>query len=69
MDELRIWNYARGADDIFNNMDNELNGDESGLVAYYKFNDETNLGRDYSTWSGYENNGTVHGDPTIWVPS
>ncbi len=37
IDDVRIWNQARSADDIVNNMNDRLAGDESGLVAYYSF--------------------------------
>ncbi|MCF7733582.1 MAG: FG-GAP-like repeat-containing protein, partial [Akkermansiaceae bacterium] len=37
MDEVRIWNTARSAAEISDNLDNALVGDESGLVAYYRF--------------------------------
>ena len=36
IDELRIWNDARTAAEIADNMELELNGDEDDLVAYYK---------------------------------
>jgi len=39
MDELRIWNDARTQSEISANMSSELNGNESNLVAYYKFNE------------------------------
>jgi len=39
IDEVRIWNDARTASEISTNMTNELNGNEAGLVAYYKFNE------------------------------
>ena len=38
MDEARVWNIARSASQIANNRSCELVGNESGLVAYYKFN-------------------------------
>lgn len=38
MDEVRIWSTARSQTDIQDNMNNELNGSENGLVAYYNFN-------------------------------
>lgn len=38
MDELRIWNTARTASEIQTNLNNELIGNEVGLVAYYNFN-------------------------------
>jgi Concanavalin A-like lectin/glucanases superfamily len=37
LDDIRIWNVARSATDISNNMNNNLTGTESGLVAYYPF--------------------------------
>ena len=36
IDEMRIWNDARTAAEIADNMELELNGDEDDLVAYYK---------------------------------
>lgn len=38
IDELRIWNTARTVSQIQANMNNELIGNEVGLVAYYNFN-------------------------------
>lgn len=38
MDEVRLWNIARTAQQIIDNKDCELFGNESGLVAYYQFN-------------------------------
>ncbi len=35
MDEIRIWSDARTADEITNNMNKQLSGSESNLVAYY----------------------------------
>jgi len=39
MDEVRIWNVARTQAEIQANMNKELSGSETGLVAYYKMND------------------------------
>jgi hypothetical protein len=39
MDEVRIWNVARTEDQILAHMYTELNGNESGLAAYWDFND------------------------------
>ena len=39
--ELRIWNVARSATDIFQNYRRMLVGNESGLVAYNQFNQGT----------------------------
>ena len=41
MDELRIWNVQRTQAQIQANLFNELAGNESGLVAYYNFNQGT----------------------------
>jgi pimeloyl-ACP methyl ester carboxylesterase len=38
IDEVRVWNVARTASEIVENMDNELVGDEAGLVGYWTFN-------------------------------
>lgn len=39
IDEVRIWNVARTTVEIQDNMFKELVGDESGLVAYYVFDE------------------------------
>ncbi len=41
LDEVRIWNIAKTQQEIQNSMFIELNGNESGLVAYYTFNTST----------------------------
>ncbi|MEL1247141.1 LamG-like jellyroll fold domain-containing protein [Flavobacterium helocola] len=38
IDEVRIWNVARTATQIANSRNCELQGNETGLVSYYKFN-------------------------------
>ncbi|MFK7933637.1 MAG: choice-of-anchor Q domain-containing protein [Saprospiraceae bacterium] len=38
IDEFRIWDVARTGTEIENNKDCELTGSETGLVAYYDFN-------------------------------
>jgi gliding motility-associated-like protein len=38
IDELKIWNTSRTAVEISSNMYQQLSGTETGLVAYYKFN-------------------------------
>ena len=38
LDEVRIWNTARTAQEINNNISATLNGNETGLAAYYTFN-------------------------------
>lgn len=39
IDDARIWSVERTQSQIQANMNNELNGNESGLLAYYRFND------------------------------
>lgn len=41
MDEVRVWNTARTAEQLYDNMFTALKGDEEGLVAYYNFNETT----------------------------
>jgi hypothetical protein len=48
LDEVRVWNTARTCTEINNNMNTELTGAESGLTAYYKFNEGVPLGNNTS---------------------
>ncbi|MEP1095847.1 MAG: T9SS type A sorting domain-containing protein [Cyclobacteriaceae bacterium] len=42
VDEIQIWNIALTTNNIRNNIDSPLSGNEAGLVAYYRFDqDET----------------------------
>ncbi|NRB49174.1 MAG: LamG domain-containing protein [Saprospiraceae bacterium] len=76
MDELRVWNVARTADEIVASMNTELTGKEAGLVAYYNFNQGV-AGGDNSTVTTLmdqvgKNNGTLTdfaltGDASNWV--
>ncbi len=40
--DIRIWDEVRSRDEIAENMDNYLSGDEAGLVTYYPVNDPPN---------------------------
>jgi hypothetical protein len=44
IDNVRIWNVARTPEEIADNMNAELTGNESGLVAYWKFDGLTSAG-------------------------
>ena len=57
LDELRVWNVARTAYQISSSMSAELNGNESGLVAYYKMN--SGSGTFLTDHSGNGNHGTI----------
>ena len=39
LDDIRIWNYPRNATEIQTNYDKCLNGNETGLVVYYRSNE------------------------------
>ncbi len=41
IDEVRIWNIARTASEIQNTMQTLLDGNEPGLIAYYRFDEGT----------------------------
>lgn len=41
LDEVRIWNTAKSADDIKANLHKELAGTEDGLILYYNMNEGT----------------------------
>lgn len=55
IDEMRIWNVARTASEIQNNYLKELAGSETGLKAYWKFNENSGTTAFDSTING--NNG------------
>ena len=60
IDEVRIWNVARTEAEIRSDMNSQLKGNESGLVAYWKFDEATDgIVRDAS---GNKNNGKLIGN-------
>lgn len=65
LDELRIWNLARTQQELIDNLDNPLIGIETGLVAYYDFNQGipggTNTGLNVKDQTSNNFNGTVNG--------
>ena len=72
IDELRIWNDARTAAEIADNMEIELAGNESNLVAYYKMSNGS--GTTLTDNSSNSNTGTLtnmvtSGASSDWVAS
>jgi len=60
IDEVRIWNVARTADEIYTNMHKRLAGNETGLAGYWAFDEtEGSVAADLS--SNY-NDGTLNNE-------
>lgn len=59
LDEIRIWDYALTQSEIRENMNQSLTGSETGLVAYWNFNEKT--GSTVFDKSPNGNNGTIYG--------
>jgi hypothetical protein len=65
IDEVRVWNVARTAAQVLQDMNYRLVGNEPGLVGYYRFDEGSGtVARD----SSGVNNGTLTNGPT-YVPS
>jgi hypothetical protein len=79
VDEVRIWNDVRTQTEIQDNMFRTLDGDESGLVAYYRFDYGTAGGSNSGITTLYDltsnnNDGTLNnfaltGSTSNWVSS
>ena len=63
VDEVRIWDVARSAEDIKASMNQRLIGNEPGLVAYYRFDEGQGTTLFDQTDNGHH--GTIHG--ATWV--
>lgn len=65
IDEVRVWNYAKPASEIFQNYTRSLLGNEAGLVACWTFNEGSGgTANDISTGG---HNGTITG--AAWITS
>ncbi|MGE5401367.1 MAG: LamG-like jellyroll fold domain-containing protein [Ignavibacteriales bacterium] len=64
LDEIRIWNVARSASEISANMNTELDGNESGLIAYYKMSNGSGTLLTDNSING--NQGTLVNGP-VWI--
>ena len=65
-DELRVWNRVRSEAEIQDTMHARLEGNEPGLEAYWRFDEDT--GNIVHDLTGNGHNGTLHGNYN-WVPS
>lgn len=65
IDEVRVWNTARTADQIAINRSTQLTGTEAGLVAYYTFNDETATDATGASGDGVLVGGVAFNEPDI----
>ncbi len=71
IDEVRIWNVARSADEIRASMNRALAGDEQGLVGYWDF--EEGQGQTAKDRSGKGNDGRLgdtqaaDGNDPLWM--
>ena len=62
VDEVRIWNTARSASVINASMNEQLDGNETGLVAYYNFDER--VGDTVIDITGSGNDGAIDGNVT-----
>jgi Concanavalin A-like lectin/glucanases superfamily len=66
MSELRLWSTVRTQSEIVAHMHERLNGDEPGLVGYYRFDERTGTTARDSSPSG---NDLVFTGPVSWAES
>jgi len=79
IDEVRVWNVIRSQTEIQNSMNIELAGNESGLLAYYNFNQGVPNGDNFTETilldsgpngiDGTLNNFALTGTSSNWVTS
>ena len=69
IDEVRIWAVARTQEEILQNMNRPLTGDETGLLAYYSFDHPEGFGLG-NFGAGRGNTGLLFNmEDEDWVPS
>ncbi len=62
LDEVRIWNVARSSAEINASMNTQLDGNETGLVAYYNFDER--VGTKVIDITSNNHNGVIDGNVT-----
>lgn len=65
LDEVRYWNTERTQSEIVNTASNTLAGNETGLVAYYNFNDNTVGGNGQTVTNGCSATGATLNGTTV----
>ncbi|MFK5949839.1 MAG: hypothetical protein QM500_13840 [Methylococcales bacterium] len=60
IDEFRLWNTIRTSAEINASMKYQLEGNETGLVAYYNFDERA--GENVIDFAGNDQNGTIEGN-------
>lgn len=70
LDEVRVWNTARSAAEIQSNLNRTLPPNQTGLVGYWRFNEQAGIRAVDS--SGRNNHGTLINRPvrvvSFWAP-
>jgi len=62
VDEVRVWNSPRTQAQIQETMNHQLEGNETGLVTYYNFDER--VGNNVVDVAGGDSNGTIEGNVT-----
>jgi T5SS/PEP-CTERM-associated repeat protein len=69
IDDVRVWNTARSQGQIRANMNHAIAGNESNLVAYYRFDASSGtVAANSATATGAALNGSLSNAPA-WIPS
>jgi Concanavalin A-like lectin/glucanases superfamily len=69
IDDVRIWNVVRTQEQIAQNMNKELTGNETGLVADWKFDQAPTSNNVVYDSSPNHNDGVLHGGASIVTES
>jgi len=65
VDEIRVWNFAKTATELRNQMHVRLQGNETGLVGYWPFDEGS--GSTTADQSGNGNHGVLRADGPAWA--